>query len=91
MRTPVQLGPVQETLLVPLWARAREADENPPLLNDPKSREILEHLAYDFSPLDAARASQLGCCVRGAMGGVVTSDMSAPGRGGLCLRDRGCA
>lgn len=64
--TPVQLGPVQETLLVPLWARAREADENPPLLHDPKSREILDSLAYDFSPLDSARASQLGCCVRGA-------------------------
>jgi O-methyltransferase involved in polyketide biosynthesis len=62
----VKLGTVQETLLVPLWARARECDEPVPLLHDPKAREILDQLEYDFSPLDGARASQLGCCVRGA-------------------------
>ncbi|MCB9895417.1 MAG: class I SAM-dependent methyltransferase [Planctomycetes bacterium] len=66
VRTPVKLGTIQETLLVPLWARAREFEEPAPLLQDPKSREILEQLEYDFSPLDGARASQLGCCVRGA-------------------------
>jgi O-methyltransferase involved in polyketide biosynthesis len=66
VRTPVRLGTIQETLLVPLWARARESEETSPVLHDPKSREILDRLDYDFSPLDGARASQLGCCVRGA-------------------------
>lgn len=65
-RTAVRLGTVQETLLVPLWARARECDEPTPVLHDPTSLEILNRLDYDFSPLDGARASQLGCCVRGA-------------------------
>jgi O-methyltransferase involved in polyketide biosynthesis len=64
---PVNLGEVQQTLLVPLWARAREGDERAPVLHDPKSREILERLDYDFSPLRRARASQLGCCLRGAL------------------------
>jgi O-methyltransferase involved in polyketide biosynthesis len=66
VRVPVQLGTVQETLLVPLWARARECDEDRPVLQDPTSLEILNQLDYDFAPLDGARASQLGCCVRGA-------------------------
>ena len=66
VRTPVRLGTIQETLLVPLWARARDCDEPSPVLHDPKAREILERLDYDFTPLDGARASQLGCCVRGA-------------------------
>jgi O-methyltransferase involved in polyketide biosynthesis len=66
VRTPVNLGTIQETLLVPLWARARECDEQLPVLRDPKAREILQRLDYDFTPLDGARASQLGCCVRGA-------------------------
>ncbi|MBZ0135405.1 MAG: class I SAM-dependent methyltransferase [Planctomycetes bacterium] len=65
-KTAVKLGTIQETLLVPLWARARESEEAQPVLHDPKSREILASLDYDFSPLDGARASQLGCCVRGA-------------------------
>ena len=65
-KTTVKLGTIQETLLVPLWARARESEEATPVLHDPKSREILDALDYDFSPLDGARASQLGCCVRGA-------------------------
>ena len=65
-KTPVKLGTIQETLLVPLWARARESEEPRPVLHDPKSREILDRLDYDFSPLEGARASQLGCCVRGA-------------------------
>lgn len=65
-KTPVKLGTIQETLLVPLWARACESTEANPVLLDPKSREILERLDFDFSPLDGARASQLGCCVRGA-------------------------
>lgn len=67
LKTPVELGAVQETLLVPLWARAREVEEPAPVLVDPKSREILDRLDYDFSSLEGARSSQLGCCVRGAL------------------------
>lgn len=66
VRVPVKLGSIQETLLVPLWARAREYAEAVPVMHDPTSAEILNKLAYDFTSLDGAKASQLGCCVRGA-------------------------
>ena len=61
------LGPVEQTLLVPLWARAQEALEDDPILQDGRAREILERLDFDFSPLAGAQASQVGCCVRGAL------------------------
>lgn len=57
------LGEVQRTLLVPLWARARERE----LLQDPVARAVLARLDWDCSVLDrTAQASQLGCVVRAA-------------------------
>ncbi|MEE9312556.1 MAG: class I SAM-dependent methyltransferase [Planctomycetota bacterium] len=64
-KVAVHLGLVQETLLVPLWARAMECLEDSPILEDQKSRHIMEALDYDFSILNKATASQVGCCVRG--------------------------
>jgi O-methyltransferase involved in polyketide biosynthesis len=61
------LSPVERTLLVPLWARAQEALEDDPILLDSRAREILESVDFDFAPLAKARASQVGCCVRGAL------------------------
>ncbi|MEL6184145.1 MAG: class I SAM-dependent methyltransferase [Myxococcota bacterium] len=46
---PVELGPVQETLLVPLLGRAEETRRASGLLNDPKAVEIVGELDYDFS------------------------------------------
>lgn len=66
-KVAVELGLVQETLLVPLWARAMECSEQQPILLDHKSREIMELLDYDFSILRKATASQIGCCVRGKL------------------------
>ncbi len=63
----MHLGPVQQTLLVPLWARAQEAHEAVPILLDPKAAAIYADLAYDFSPLENAHASRVGCCVRGRL------------------------
>jgi O-methyltransferase involved in polyketide biosynthesis len=64
MKVALDLSPVEETLLVPLWARARENHEPDPILADERSLAIQQQLDYDFSVLDHARASQLGCCVR---------------------------
>lgn len=66
-KVAVHLGLVQETLLVPLWARAMECLEDYPILQDHKSRQIMEALDYDFSILNKATASQVGCCVRGKL------------------------
>src|SRR4051812_32729016 len=60
-KMPVRLGTVQQTLLVPLWARAMEASEPAPVLRDPTAEGILSRLDFDFTPLSSARASQLGC------------------------------
>ncbi len=65
MKLAVNLAPVEETLLVPLWARAEEARELEPVLRDPRASAIRARLDFDFERLDGARASQLGCCVRG--------------------------
>ena len=43
----VELGAVQETLFIPLAARARETRRRRPLLRDPKAAEILATVDYD--------------------------------------------
>lgn len=63
----VSLSPVARTLLVPLWARAEESRRARPVMVDPKAAAIVRALDVDLSALEAARASQLGCCVRGAL------------------------
>ncbi|MEM7278111.1 MAG: class I SAM-dependent methyltransferase [Pseudomonadota bacterium] len=45
----VDLGPVQETLLLPLLSRAVETARPNGLLKDPLAVEIVEQLDYDFS------------------------------------------
>jgi len=45
----LDLGAVQETLLLPLWARARETQKASPLIQDTYAIEIVEKLDYDFS------------------------------------------
>lgn len=63
-KTKVNLGIVQETLLITLWARAVEASFDEPILADPKSVEIIEQIEYDFSKLSKAKGSQVGICLR---------------------------
>ena len=48
----INLGDVEETLLIPLWGRAKLAQEYPTLLNDQKAVELVEQMDYDFSTLD---------------------------------------
>lgn len=45
----VELGPLQHTLLMPLWARAIETKKDLPLLVDNKAVEIIESIDYDFA------------------------------------------
>ncbi len=48
----LDLSGVEETLLVPLWARAKFSRENPSILNDTKAIELVEQLDYDFARFD---------------------------------------
>lgn len=45
----VELGPIEETLLIPLFARAREASKPGGLLRDPRTVRIVASLDYDFA------------------------------------------
>ncbi len=60
----VILGPIQETLLITLWARAIEAIKDDPMIKDTKSVEISAQIDYDFSKLKNARRTQVGVCLR---------------------------
>ncbi len=48
----IDLGDVEETLLIPLWGRAKFSRVYPSLINDRKAVELVEMLEYDFSTLD---------------------------------------
>jgi O-methyltransferase involved in polyketide biosynthesis len=43
----VRLGAVQETLFIPLAARARETQRKRPVLRDPKATEMVQSIDYD--------------------------------------------
>jgi O-methyltransferase involved in polyketide biosynthesis len=45
-KRPVELGAVQETLFIPLAARARETAKRRPLLRDPKAVEMIGEIDY---------------------------------------------
>ena len=47
----IDLGAVQETLVIPLWARALDAKENDPILGDTYARDIVARIDYDFSKI----------------------------------------
>jgi O-methyltransferase involved in polyketide biosynthesis len=47
-KAKVKLSGVSETLLIPLWARAKISREYSSLLNDSKAIEIIEQIDYDF-------------------------------------------
>jgi O-methyltransferase involved in polyketide biosynthesis len=51
-RVKVELGAVQQTLFIPLAARARETRRRRPVLRDPKAAEILASVDFDAKPGD---------------------------------------
>jgi O-methyltransferase involved in polyketide biosynthesis len=48
-KTAPELGDVQETLLIPLYARACDAASRRPVLGDQRARELVDAIDYDFS------------------------------------------
>lgn len=68
-----QLGGVPETLLIPLWARAREQSHPNPLIVDPDSERIVRSLDYDFSRFHRKRVEAENFCVRSRVVDAVVS------------------
>ena len=57
----ITLSPEQETLLIPLYAKAQEQN---PLFFDPKAREILSRVDYDFTRLHVPYKTVILVCQR---------------------------
>lgn len=62
-KVKVDLGPIQETLLITLLGRAEETKKKKGLLSDPKAVEIVNSIDYDFSKWKGKR-SLIGTSVR---------------------------
>jgi len=60
-----ELGHVQETLLIPLYGRARDAAKRRPVLNDVRAGELVDGLEYDFTQFGGP--ALLGCVLRSAI------------------------
>jgi O-methyltransferase involved in polyketide biosynthesis len=60
----VDLGRIQETLLIPLYLRARESQRADAIVRDPVAVELIERLDYDFSQFASAWNIQLDVVVR---------------------------
>ena len=53
----IDLGVVQETLILPLWARARETEKDNPVEWDTYAKNIVEKIDYDFSWIEDGPAA----------------------------------
>jgi len=73
VRLSIQLGRVQETALVPLYARSLESRRRRPILEDPKAIEIVESIDWDFRRF-GQRRRVVGCTLRSAMFDVWVQD-----------------
>lgn len=61
------LGQVQETLLIPVYARAVESAREEPIFYDAKSLQMVEQIDYDFARFAAAKHVLLDVTVRTAL------------------------
>ena len=66
-RLVLDVGPVERTMLIPLWARAAETRKRRPLVRDLRSVQICESLDYDFGTFRRAYGTQAGCVLRGLL------------------------
>jgi len=53
----IHLGAVQETLILPLWARAKEMEKKNPIVYDTYARDIVARIDYDFSKIEAGQVA----------------------------------
>lgn len=63
-RTMVDLTGAPETLLIPLWARARENSRPDGMIRDPFAAAIVESLEFDFSTFERRHVAGVDFCVR---------------------------
>jgi O-methyltransferase involved in polyketide biosynthesis len=49
----IALDAVQETLIMPLWARAQETKKKNPIIRDEYARDLVDRIDYDFSKFES--------------------------------------
>jgi O-methyltransferase involved in polyketide biosynthesis len=81
-KTKITLSPEQETLLIPLYAKAQP--ENP-LFFDPKARDILSRVDYDFSRLRVPYKTVVLICQRAKKLDATAQTFLAEHPGGVVL------
>ena len=67
MAVPIALEGVEETLLIPLWARAAEAERPDALVRDEQAIAMRDRIAYDFSKFGQDAGTLAGVAVRTAV------------------------
>ena len=60
----VLLRKEQETLLIPLYAKATGSQTPNPIFDDPKAQDILANIEYDFARLEIPRKTAVTLCIR---------------------------
>jgi O-methyltransferase involved in polyketide biosynthesis len=60
----VHLAGVQETLLIPLWARAAQTKKRLGLIRDHKAVEVADAIDYDYRRFRGSLRTQIGCALR---------------------------
>jgi O-methyltransferase involved in polyketide biosynthesis len=81
-KAKITLTPEQETLLIPLYAKAQPAN---PLFFDPNAREILDQVDYDFSRLRVPYKTVVLVCQRAKKIDAVTREFLAEHPAGAVL------
>jgi len=82
MQTRIELTPEQETLLIPLYAKAQP--ENP-LFFDPQAGEILKRVDYDFERLKVPQKTVILVCQRAKKLDALVVDFLAQNPQGVVL------
>lgn len=62
--TTPSLGTIQETMLITLWARARESQRPDAVIRDERSINLYNAIDYDFARFRGGWKSQIGVAVR---------------------------
>lgn len=56
---------ISETLLIPLYMRAKESRRGKDaVVHDPVAQTLVEQIEYDYSKFDTAKMSEIGCAIR---------------------------
>jgi len=64
LKIQVKLGSTQETVLIPFLARVKKLEQVKPIVNHPKSGEIIKQLDYDFEKYFNTKYSLIASCLR---------------------------